>query len=249
MKRLAHLLLVALVLAASSPLPAAGAEPSAFDTGLVARAYQVRHRTLSDAADVVSPALSSEGTLKLEPRLRTLVVEDHPSVLRRVDELLSAFDLPPRNVEVTLTLLLGSDVREPRAPVAGAGPREISREVRGVSETLGDFTKWTNYELLGSQSLTGAEGRSVTARLSDEYRVTFDIEAVEPPSSKAPSGVISFRSLVLQRISRTDTGEERADEVYSTAIQLHVGKLLMVGAARSPESRRALFLAIKAKLV
>ncbi len=235
------------LLALPGSIPAADA-PSP-DSALVARSYEVRHRNLSDAADVVSPVLSSEGSLKLQPRSRTLVVEDHPSVLRRVDELLSEFDLPPRNVEVTLTLLLGSDVREPRVPVAGAGPREISREVRGVSETLGDFTKWTNYELLGSQSLTGSEGRSVTARLSDEYRVTLTIETVEAPSSKAPQGVISFGSLVLQRITRNDTGEERADEVYSTAIQLHVGKLLMVGAARSPESRRALFLAIKAKLV
>jgi hypothetical protein len=241
--------LAALLLVPATPISAAPAAPAASEAALVARAYQVQHRSLSDAADVVTRVLSPEGTLKLQPRLKTIVVEDHPSVLQRVDQALLEFDLPPRNVEVTLTLLLGSDVREPRVPVAGAGPREISREVRGVSETLGDFTKWTNYELLGSQSLTASEGRSVTARLSEEYRVTVVIESVEAPSSKTPSGMVSFGSLVLQRITHDDSGAERADEVYSTAIQLHMGKLLMVGAARSPESRRALFLAIKAKLV
>lgn len=228
-----------------------GVRARAADTGepLVARTYEVRHRSLWEAADLVKPVLSPEGSVKLQPRLRTLVVEDHPSVLSRVDTALREFDLPPRNVEVTLTLLLGTDVRDVKSGAPGIGPREISREIRGVSEALGDFTKWTNYALLGSQWVTGIEGRTVTVRLSDEYRVTFELESVQPPTPRAPQGMITFRSLVLQKLVRLETGLERTDELYSTAIQLHIGKLLMVGAARSPESRKALFLTIKARPV
>jgi hypothetical protein len=61
--------------------------------------------------------------------------------------------------------------------------------------------------------------------------------------------MITLRSLVLQKVVRLDGGGERVDDLYSTAIKLHAGKLLMVGAARSPESRKALFLTIKARPV
>jgi hypothetical protein len=240
--------LVALLVLALGLAP--GMQGAEAEGALLARSYAVRYRSLSDAAELVTRALSTEGSLKLQPRLKTIVVEDHAVVLERVDDLLREFDLPPRNVEVTLTLFVGTDTREPqRATGQGIGPREISREVRGVGETLGDFTKWTSYELLGSQSVTGVEGHPVTARISGEYRVSFEVGGLEPPSAKAPQGMITFKTLVLQRVSRTPAGEEKADDLYSTAIQLHVGKQLMVGAARSPESRKALFLTIKARPV
>jgi hypothetical protein len=126
-------------------------------------------------------------------------------------------------------------------------PASLSREIRGVHENLGDFTKWTDYELLGSQSVTVVEGRSAAARLSGEYRVSFEVGAVEPPGARSTSGTIVLRTVVLERITRDPQGAERVDELYSTAMQLHSGKLLTVGAAQSPESRKALFLTIKAR--
>ena len=46
-----------------------------------ARAFRVEYKPLGDAADVVAPLLSSEGTLTMRLRMRVLVVEDgqHPS--------------------------------------------------------------------------------------------------------------------------------------------------------------------------
>jgi len=115
-----------------------------------------------------------------------------------------------------------------------------------VSETLGDFTRWTNYELLGSQSVTVVEGHGATVHLSDEYRVTLDVDSLERSSAAAPQGMVHLR-VVLRRVSRGASGEERAEDLYATQIQLHVGKLLTVGAARSPESKKALFLTIRAR--
>lgn len=209
------------------------------------RTFEVRYRSLADAAEIVGPLLSAEGSMKLQPRLRTLVVEDRAAVLRRVEAVLRTFDVPPRNVEVTLTLLLGSDTREGRT-AQGIGPGAISREIRGIHETLGDFTKWTNYELLGSQAVTVVEGHGAAVQLSDEYRVSLDVDSVEPSSAMAPQGLIHLR-VVLRRVSRDASGEEGGEDLYSTQIQLHAGKLLTVGAARSPESRKALFLTIRAR--
>jgi hypothetical protein len=211
------------------------------DEGVRARAFEVHHRPLADAADLVSPLLSEEGTLTLRPRLQTLVVEDRPAVLERVAALLDSWDLPPRNAEVTLSLFLGTDRREEGAG-SGGSASDLSREVRGVLETLADFTKWTSYEPLGSRSVTGAEGAEVVARLSDEFRVVFVVESVHESQ-----GLIKFRWFTLQRVRHDDDGAEQVEDLYRTGMSLSAGRLHVVGAAADPNSQRALFLTLQAR--
>lgn len=216
-----------------------GARASADDEPVSARAFSVKFKSLADAAEVVSPVLSPEGTVTLQPRLKTLTIQDHPAVLDRVGKLLDSFDTPPRSVDVTLSLFLGTD-RRGQEPGATAPPASSTRDVRGVAETLSDFTKWNAYEPLGARSVSGTEGGRVTVTLSDEYRVSYDIEAVREQSVK-------LSHFVLQRVTRGEDGRERVQDVYSTAIVLPVGRMLMLGAAQNPESKRALFLALQAK--
>ena len=208
---------------------------------VTARAFEVQYQPLIDAADLISPLLSDEGTVSMRPRLSTLVVEDRRSVLARVSDLLRSWDLPPRNVEITLTLFLGIDRRDedPGAPTADGG---LSTEVRGVLEKLSNFTKWTSYERLGSRSVTGTEGDTIVANLSDEYRVVFIVESVHKTH-----GAVRFERLQLQRVSLDEDGTEKVEPLYTAGMVLPPGKLKLVGAASDPNSRRALFLALQAR--
>ena len=130
---------------------------SAADDPVSARAYEVKFKSLADAAELVSPLLSPEGTLTLQPRLKAITVQDHVSVLGRVAALLGSFDVAPRNVEIALSLFLGTDKRAQEAG-RSVPPSAMTRDVRGIAETLGDFTKWNAYEPLGGRTVTGAEG-------------------------------------------------------------------------------------------
>ena len=216
----------------SAPLHAAADE-------IVPRAYPVRFKSLADAAELVSAVLSPQGTVTLQPRLKTLVVQDRPAVLDRVAALLQSFDLPPRNVEVTLSLFLGTDRREQEA--GRSIPSDVSsRDVRGIAETLGDFTKWNAYAPLGKGSVTGAEGERITVNLSEEYRVAYEIETVQDANVK-------LKNFALYRVSRTAEGKESLQTVYTASVVLPVGRSLMLGAAQNPESKRALFLALQAR--
>jgi len=208
-----------------------------------ARVFEVRFKPLADAADVVSPLLSAEGTVTLRPRLKSLVIEDRASVLERVASLLESFDLPPRSVQVTFTLLLGSDHREGGAKPAGRGS-VFSRDVRGVIEALGDFTKWTDYEALGSRLVVGSEGDRLVADLSDEYRVTF---TVGPVTERLGEEILQFDSVVLERRTRDADGTEHVQQLHDTSVVLAAGRLGVVGAANSPGAKRALFLALQAE--
>jgi len=206
-----------------------------------ARAFEVRYRALADAADLVGPLLTAEGSLTLRPRLSRLVVEDRASVLLRVSELLESFDLPPRGVEVTFTLFLGTDRREENS--GGTTPNSVfSKEVRGVIDALGDFTKWTDYQPLGSRLVSGVEGEHLSAELSENYRVVFTVDSV---TSRQGSDIVKFEKITLQRLEADETGEERVVDVHTTGVVLATGRLAVVGAATRPDSRRALFLTMQ----
>jgi hypothetical protein len=221
---------------------AMGAETvRAADGEVVARAFEVRFRPLKDAADLIGSVLSADGSVTLQPRLRTVVVQDHASVLERVATLLQSFDLPPRNVEVTLSLFLGTDRREEEAG-RQARPGGPAREVRGVTEILGDVTKWNSYQLLGGRSVVGAEGAPMTVNLTDDYRVTFEVASVG-----GAQGTIALRGVTLGRVIRAADGGEQIQNLYSTSINIASGKLVLLGAAKSPDSKKALFLSLQAR--
>ena len=230
------LLILALVLAL-----APAAVTAADGQEMSARSYPIRFKTLPDALDLITGLLSEEGSVSLQPRLKRLVVQDRREVLDRIGAVIDDFDQPPLNVEVTVSLFMGSDRREEEAgrhAVTGS----ISKEVRGITETLGDFTKWTAYDPLGSRSVTCAEGSRVTVNLSDDYRVVFDVDAVEERLGK-----VKFGDFTLQKIIRTAEGTERYENQYTQGIVLPMGRLLVVGAARDPGSRKALFLSLQVR--
>jgi hypothetical protein len=219
---------------------ATAAQTSPPDDPVSARAYEVRYRSLSDAAELVGTLLSAQGELTLKPALRTLVVEDTQSVLQKVAAVLESYDLPPRRIEVTVNLFLGRREDEEGAP-SGPGAASFSREVRGVIETLGDFTRWTSYEPLGSRSVVGVEGDELVASISADYLVAFTVESVHE------SGVIKFKRFSLQRIERDEDGEERHEDLYTAGMVVDAGDLTLLVAASGPDADRALFLALKAE--
>jgi hypothetical protein len=225
---------LALLAAAVSPVLAQAVDP------IAVRAFEVRHRALHDARTLIIPALSAEGTVTLRPQISRLVVRDHASVLDEVAALLRSFDLPPRNVEVTLSLFLGSERREAGRQLR---PESFARDVRGVTQTLGDFTKWTSYEALGSQAVTGSEGSRVSVDLSENYRVVFQVENVQ----EGAGGTIRLKDVSLQKLVRTADGTVRAQDLHTSTIDLAVGRLLVVGAAQKPDSPQALFLTLQAR--
>ena len=232
-------LAIVVVLGLSAGLLAGAADAPVVADPVSARAYEVKFKSLADAAELIGPVLSPQGSVTLQPRLKTLLIQDRVSVLDRVASLLASFDVAPRNVEIAMSLFLGTDRREQEAGRI-IPPSSMTKDVRGIAETLGDFTKWNAYEPLGGRAVTGVEGGRVTVNLSDEYRVTYDIDTVRDQTVK-------LTNFVLQRVTRGPDGKEKVLDVYNAAVVLPVGRMLMLGAAQNPESKRALFLTLQAR--
>jgi len=237
MRRTARVALIFSILAGS--LAGLVHAQAAGDDPIEARTFRVYYKALSDAADIVSPLLSDDGSLTMRKRLNTLVVQDRVSVLDRVAALLESFDLPPRNVEVTLTLFLGMVRREDEESDVSSS-NVMTREIRGIVETLKDFTKFHDYQPLGSRSINGLEGASVTADLTDDYRVVFTVDVVDERR-----GLVKFERVVLLRLERDPDGLETEEELYSMGMVMEMNRLRVVGAASGPDSKRALFLTVQ----
>ena len=234
------LLLGASIFAGAASVAAADPGEGQAADPVTARAFEVRYRSLSDAAELVGELLSADGELILKPAQRTLVVEDRLTVLDKVAAVLTSYDLPPRRIEVTVNLFLGRREEEAGA-ASGPGAASFSREVRGVIETLGDFTRWTSYEPLGSRSVVGVEGDELVASISAEYLVAFTVESVHD------SGVIKFKRFSLQRVERDADGSETREDLYTAGMVVDAGDLTLLVAASGPDADRALFLALKAE--
>ena len=209
-----------------------------------ARTFTIRYRGAGDVALLVQPLLSDAGSYTLQPALKTLTVQDTETVLARVAEVISSFDIPPRNVEVTINLLLGSQDRKENQP--------LQREVRGITDVLPDITKWTNLQLIDSVSFTGSEGARTVRTLGDKasaYQIELGIQSVDDEH-----GVIRIEPFVVSKETTpapgaAATAAARWKQEYASKLNLRPGRLLTVVAARSEKSERALFLTIRARVL
>ena len=206
-----------------------------------AQTFRVEFKPLTEAAELIDPLLTEQGSVLMRPRQRRLIVEDRASVLARIGQVLESFDLPPRSVKVTFVLFLGRDIRENASRPASTAS-VFSDDVNAVIEALGDVTKWTSYEPLGSRSVRAAEGGGTVADLSSDYRVSFEIDSV---TRRAGKEIVKFDRIVLQRVGHDEDGVETLESLYATAGTLKTGMLHVAGAASAPGADRALFLTMQ----
>ena len=204
------------------------------------RAYEVQYRPLSDTADLVSEILSPDGELTLKPSKKVLIVQDRRSILEQVAELIASYDLPPRTVEIRLSLFMGSRDEGASPRVDDPEGNGFGRKVRGVMETLGDFTVWTAFEPLGTRVLSGREGSIVETAINENYAVAVQVGAVGDE-------VIAFDRFTLRAIIREPGKPDRVEDLITASVVVDAGRMTMVAAAKGPEAPQALFVALQAE--
>src|SRR5437773_1464795 len=72
---------------------------------VVLRVFTLRHRKAEEVALLVRPFLTENGSVILQPKLNTLSVRDTAEAIARVAEAIASYDVPPRSVEISVTLL------------------------------------------------------------------------------------------------------------------------------------------------
>ncbi len=222
--------------AAAAPAGAGSESPVRPDTAPATRVFSIRHKSIDDVYLLLSPYLGPRGSIRAEPHQRTLTVTDSVATINRMTELVLAYDIPPRSVQVSVQLIMAS---------AGGGSAEpVPPPIRGVIEKLNALnTRWNDYRLVGDARVLGTEGERSSLRVGDDYRIEFRIDQVSDDSR-----VIRFKPFELARREPMEEGSERYAPIMNTVLNLRDSQLFIVGASKLERSNRALFMTITAYL-
>jgi hypothetical protein len=223
----------AAVLVALSHVAVAAA--SATPSVIVIRVFTLHYRRAEEVALLVRPLLTDDGSVILQPRLNTLTVRDTSAAVDKAAQAIASYDLPPRNVEISVTLLKASS--EPKQPGPG-GPidrRPVSEVIIGVGEQLKRRFNFKDYQRLDSVVVQGTEGDSVAYAIGGDYRLAF---LVDPSGSES---VIRLKDLSLERIRKDEKGIETRREILKTSINVQAGHTYICGIGRDESASAALF--------
>jgi hypothetical protein len=226
--------LVFLAAALATAPPAFGGEDS---EELITKTFKIEYKEFQDAVLIVTDIVQREGSerndVRLQHRLKRITVTDIRRVVDAVAAALEAFDVPPRQVVVRMTLFLGS--REKPEPV-----EDVFNSVVGE---LRKALHYTSYQVLGSLDVPVVEGERTSVTVGGGYTIQFVVGRVDGPRQ-----LVQLSPLVLSRGVQAE-GQGGAEQILTTTLNLKSGQQMVMGASSDPSADRALLLAIVADIV
>src|SRR5262249_21643852 len=79
--------------------------PTPPQPAVVLRVFTLKYKRPEEAALLVRPLLTESGSVILQPKLNTLTVRDSAAAVERTAQAIASWDVPPRAVEIAVTLL------------------------------------------------------------------------------------------------------------------------------------------------
>ncbi|PWT93738.1 MAG: hypothetical protein C5B54_01415 [Acidobacteria bacterium] len=207
---------------------------SAFaDEALLTKAFVIKFRKVDEVASVVNGLLSEKGAVTMQPRLQTLVVQDYEKNIRQIEMAISAFDVPPPAVEISVKL-----VRATKNPDVGP----IADEIKNMAK-LGEVLKYNQYALLDSGLIQCQEGESTVLSLAKEYQLSFLPDVIQEGN-----GIIRLKNFQLQKRKKDADGKDVFVPLISVTLNLRNEETLVLGASRFEDSNQALMVVLNGKV-
>ena len=205
---------------------------AADEPALASRTFTARYRGVDEIVALIQPAVSERGSYAVQPRIKSVTVTDTAENLKRMGDLIAAFDLPPRVIKLVVQLMRAEE---------GTPQEKPQRRMGLPPSVIQDVTKWGVITPIGSASLVTAENESGSVLLDDEYRVLFQVGAVSPQI-----GVIRLERFSLERSRKGPDGHPRPSTIIDLVLNLKGGVTTVLGATSSQDSRQALFVSVTA---
>jgi len=198
------------------------------------RVFQLHFRPAREAALLVEPLLSAEGSLLIQPKLNAITVRDSAAVLERVAAAVAAWDVAPTNYTIRLRVLLASTTPPTPGPAAPL--------ISGVGSELQQLFRFTSYSELDTLLVTAADGATVEAGVADRYHIRFAVRAVPQDAERLQLAQLEFTRRVA-----AEGGAEKLQPLLRTTLTVRTGQPFVLGAAGSEEANRALVLVVLAE--
>jgi len=196
------------------------------------RVFVLKYRRVEEAALLIRPHLSDSASVTLTQKLNVMTVTDREENLKTIAKVLAGFDVPPRGFTFAIKLVRA------RADVPAGS---MAQEIGGLGAKLKTMFQFNDYALIDSAAIQGAEGKTVSYRLGEEYLLNFTI---------GPAGVgdeLLLSPFQLSRLKKNEQGRVSAVPLYRAAIPILLNQTLVVGASKEEGSKNALILILLAQ--
>ena len=201
----------------------------------VVKVFTLRYRRAEDALSLVRPLLTAQGSVILESKLNSITVRDSSAAVQRTERILATYDIPPRGVDVGVTLLKATAETTP-----AADKLDVPEEIRAIGDRVKRLLNFPDYARLDSIVVRGTEGDRVAYVVGADYRLEFLLD----PTSDEKS--VRLKSLSFERLRKNGSGKELRTEILRTTINLSVGQPYVLVVGRDETASGALVLVFSA---
>ena len=198
------------------------------------RVFQLHFRPARDAATLVEPLLSADGSVLLQPSLNAITVRDSAAVLERVARALASWDVAPAAYKVRIRLLLANTDPQP--------PGQPAPLIEGIGSELRELFHFTNYQEVATLQVTASDGSVVELAAGDRYHLRFTVRGVPQDPDR-----VQLAQLQLSRRDRGANDVETLHPLVRATVTLLVKQPSVLGGARSENANQALFLVLWAE--
>jgi len=224
-------LMLSMLLALSG---AAFAEPAAAAAdakqALAVRSFTFKFKQADKAAAAIKPLLSKEGSMSIQPSSNSLVVTDRAENMKAVAKMIGDFDKEPQSFRLYVRIVGASRVE---------GTPKIPDDLKDVSRKLA-MLPFNSYEAVGEATVQGKEGDPGLINMATGYRADFKFGEYDPASDS-----IAVNDLQIARL--TGAQKDQLTPLLKTTLNLTIGQPYILGAAKGPQSQRALMIVLVAR--
>lgn len=203
------------------------AEPRQPGQALTVRTFTFKHKEADKAAAAIKSLLSADGSMSIQPSTNALVVTDRAENLKAIAKMLADFDAAAQPFRLSVRIVAAS-----RTP----GGARVPANLQDVKDWL-SVLPYQSFEKLGDADVQAKEGEPGLADMASGYRVDFKFGDFDPASNS-----IHINDLQISKVQK-----DQLTSLLKTSLNLGIGQTYVVGAARAPESKRALMIVLVAR--
>ena len=195
---------------------------------LSVRTFSFKYKQAENAATVIKPLMSTEGSMSMQPSTNALVVTDLPENMKKIAAALAEFDKAAQAFRLSVRLVSAARVAADQQP-------RIADDLRDLAPKLA-LLRYNSLAAVGSADVLGKEGEPGLIEMNG-YRADFKFGEYD-----AASDSISLNDF---RLSRHES--DSVSPLMKTTLNLKLGQTFVISATRDPKSQRALMIVVSAK--
>jgi len=201
----------------------------------VAKTFRLRYKKVEQILPLVRTVMSNKGVVTTSEEFNIFVVKDFPPNIIQVDSLVSVFDVPAKQIFVSVRLLYGFDP-EPGSMDADIPTIPDSSEVKEILGQQYGFTKITEVD----RGFIRTEEKSQTGLElgSGQYNVVIDIDYI-------PGNVnlVKFRTFAISEVVSSIQGKYMKP-LINTSVEMADGTTELLAVFKKENTDKSLIVIV-----